>query len=384
MKIIMTGLHEEPEIANDWRERCTVEFIPLERLITSLKSGLAQGVMADVIVARARTLVEFRNDSVETILAPTEAIVRVVDELRKLDSACAMPDGRKWSAIPFIVVLSPDLFGTSITESTDVSVIMERNPTQTLCEIEAVFQNYRDRLLDELDNLGLLVTYEHGRYRVGPALAARDREKEGYLYYGPADRREANSTRLYTIDREAGGIQYEVELFESLINRPDISENDLQRFFVENPHFLVTARLMQALSHVRLEGTDGKVLIPDFVLKPIVALQRDSTWEVVDLKLPQAKLLAGPRDHGKFSSEVIKAIAQVKDYRDYFEDPRNAASIQQALGHKLRHPRLAVLIGRMPRTTSELEELEKQQGRELGVRIVTYDEILEAQKRLIQ
>jgi hypothetical protein len=32
---------------------------------------------------------------------------------------------------------------------------------------------------------------------------------------------------------------------------------------------------------------------------------------------------------------------------------------------------------------SEVEELEKQQMREPGVRIVTYDEILEAQKKLI-
>src|SRR5262249_25174292 len=210
------------------------------------------------------------------------------------------------------------------------------------------------------------------------------RRVEGKLYFGPADTRTAERGKYYTVDRDNFGIQFEVEQFEALINKPDVTERDIQKFFEENPHFLLLTRLMQALPQVRLPDETGKLLIPDFILKPIVAMQRmrDSNWEVLDLKLPQAKLLAGPSNHRRFSSEVYQAITQVKDYRQHFENPQNAAAVTSLLGHALKRPRLAVLIGRMPRP-SEVEILEKEQAREPGVRVVTYDEILERQKTLI-
>lgn len=250
-------------------------------------------------------------------------------------------------------------------------------------EIREVVSRYRQRLLDELDNLGLLVSYENGRYRVGPALTPRERDVEGEFYYGPADARESVKGKYFTVDRDNYGIQYEIELFEALINHPDVRELDLQQFFEEHPHFLVATRLMQALPHVSLVDQKGKLLIPDFVLKPIVAAQRDSNWEILDLKHPQAKLLAGPSNHIRFSQDVMKAINQVKDYKDYFEDPRNAGAVTEVLGHPLRHPRLGVLIGRMPEH-GDVEALEQAQAREPEVRIVTYDEVLETQKSLIK
>ncbi len=241
-----------------------------------------------------------------------------------------MTDGRKWNSLPFIAVLSAALIDTQIPQSLDISVLMERpRPELTLTEIERIFQEYRERLLDELDNLGLLVSYDHGRYRVGPALTPRERQAEGAFYYGPADQSGSRVGKYYTVDRDVYGIQYEVEKFEALINTPKVSERQLQEFFVEHPHFLVATRLLQALPHVPLKDSSGKLLIPDFVLKPIVAAQRDSNWEILDLKLPQAKLLAGPRDHGRFSRDVLQAITQVKDYKDYFGDPANSETIRR-------------------------------------------------------
>jgi hypothetical protein len=107
---------------------------------------------------------------------------------------------------------------------------------------------------------------------------------EGELYFGPSDQRKKG--KYYTLDRDNFGIQYEVEQFEALLNDPKVTEATLQQFFENHPHFLMAARLMQALPHVPLHGKDGKLLMPDFLLKPIVAFQRDSNWEVLDLKLP--------------------------------------------------------------------------------------------------
>jgi antiviral defense system Shedu protein SduA len=392
VKVIFTGTREPKGHVSAWQERYGPgDFVPIGSILDILKANY-QEIAAEAIVIETSELFyveglaedeyfERRRQSLTL-----DNLISFVRNLRNLDSCIAMKDGRKWCSIPIVVLITEGFFtDLSIPESLDATVIFSRG--DVLADLEKIRQEigkYRQRLLDELDNLGLLVSYENGRYRVGPALTPRERQVEGNFYFGPADTRPGSRGKYFTVDRDNLGIQFEVEQFEALINKPDVTELDIQQFFEENPHFLLIARLMQALPQVRLPDETGKLLIPDFILKPIVALQRlrDSNWQVLDLKRPQAKLLAGPSDHRRFSSEVFQAITQVKDYRDHFNNPQNTAAVNKLLGHPLKHPRLAVLIGRMP-PSSEVELLEREQAREPGVSVVTYDEILERQKGLM-
>jgi hypothetical protein len=375
-----------------WQERYgPTDFVPIGSLLDILKTNHGE-ISAEAIAIETSELFyaegsvggEYFEQRRQSLTLDT--LVSFVRKLRNLDSYIAMRDGRKWCAIPVIVLITEGFYpNLVIPDSLDAIVIFSRgNVLADLGNVRQEVDKYRQRLLDELDNLGLLVSYENGRYRVGPALTPRDRKVEGNFYFGPADARPRTRGRYFTVDRDNFGIQFEVEQFEALINKADVTELDIQKFFEENPHFLLIARLMQALPQVRLPDDTGKLLIPDFILKPIVALQRlrDSNWQVLDLKRPQAKLLAGPSDHRRFSSEVFQAITQVKDYRDHFNNPQNTAAVDKLLGHPLKHPRLAVLIGRMP-SSSEVELLEKEQSREPEVSVVTYDEILERQKGLM-
>ena len=214
---------------------------------------------------------------------------------------------------------------------------------------------------------------------VSPSLTPRG-DGEGRFYDTRADQRSRSA--LLTVDRDHLGVQLEVEEFEALINRQDVREAELQTFFETHPHFLMGVASGHALPHVQLLDASGTLLVPDFVLRPVVAVQRDSNRNVLDLKLPQAKLIVDLRRHPRFSSEVASAIAQLKDYGDYFADPRNANRVHEVLGHKLRFPRLAILIGRLP-GDGTIEVLEREQNREPKVTIVTYDEILERQRRII-
>jgi hypothetical protein len=163
-----------------------------------------------------------------------------------------------------------------------------------------------------------------------------------------------------------------VDQFEALINREDVREQELQLFFEEHPHFLST--LHTPLPHVRLRNRHGKLLVPDFVLKPIVAQQRDSRWQVLELKLPQERLLAHRGSRRQLSANVMSAIAQLRDYREHFEHA-DADEIANVLGHPVKRPRLGVLIGRLANV--DVEALEEQQRYLTDVKIVTYDEILE-------
>ena len=298
-----------------------------------------------------------------------------------MSDALAMPDGRKWKSIPFLILVEEMVLpGDVYFDRYKKKILRYEKFEDAFHLIQNAVKEYRERLLNDLDNLGFLVKVESGRYRVGPALKPRA-NLESELYYGLQDRRDSSGKNKYfTIDRDLYGIQYEIEQFEALINKTDVTEGDLQKFFEDHPHFLVMAQLMQALPHVRLETEDGKLLIPDFVLKPIVALKRDSNWEILDLKTPQVRLLTGKAQRVQFSHQVMKAITQLRDYGDYFKNPAHSESVGRALGHQLKHPKLAVLIGRLQ--DEQMEALELAQSRELDVRIVTYDEILETQKQL--
>ncbi len=384
MKIILTGIREPSILADCLRERhIAFEFIPLEHLVGSAKESSLSGLSADVIAcvvhpdSTPKSITEYQRLTLASVAA------KVVKELRSLQNFQAMKDGRKWAAVPFVMIVNHLFNREGIRETVDANVTdISGDYTKNLNDIREIVSDYWQRLLGELDNLGLIITYEQGRYRVGPGLAARDEGLESALYYSPADRKQGTQDKYFTLNRDVLGIQYEIELFEALINSPDVQELDLQRFFEENPHFLAPTKLMQPLPHVSLVDNCGKVLVPDFVIKPIVAAQRDSNWQVLDLKHPQAKLLAGRSNHKRFSQDVMKAINQVKDYKDYFENPAHASVVTESLGQPLRHPRLGVLIGRMP-TNSDMEPLENAQAREPEVRIVTYDEILETQKQLV-
>jgi hypothetical protein len=351
-------------------------------LANELKQSSSTGLVADAIVSVVHPFSTSKSGPDEYRLTPATDMQNFVKELRSLPGYCAQKDGRKWAALPVIILVSHIFSDCEISEPVDATLDEVRGDySENIKEILEVVSRYWQRLLGELDNLGLMVTYEGGRYRVGPAFGPRNKPYEGELYYSPADRREGNKGKYFTVNRDLLGIQYEIELFEALINKPDVTELELQRFFEENTHFLASSKLAEPIPHIPLVDECGKLLIPDFVIKPIVAAQRDSNWEILELKHPRAKLLSGRSNHRHFSQEVMSAINQVKDYRDYFENPAHASSVAESLGYALRHPRLGVLIGRMP-NGKETECLEDAQAREPQVRIVTYDEILETQKQL--
>jgi hypothetical protein len=341
-----------------------------------------QQVTVDAIVFACDPASHLPEPRPPDILEPLAAALHAIS-LSELPETRAMPDGRRWSALPVLLLVAK----ADLPEAEEVAARLKADgyPQIALSTLsadydysgsvlKALVKRYRQEVLCELDNLGFVVTYEAGRYRLGPALKPRI-DLIGYYYFGPADQRPDH---FVTIDRDLIGIQLEIELFESLINLQAASEADFQRFFEEHPHFL--SLLSMPLSHVQLRDGAGKLVVPDFILKPVVAAQRDSRWEVLDLKRPQASLIVGRGSRRRLSHEVMKAVRQLRDYGDYFADPRNTATVEQALGHQLRRPKLGVLIGRMVET--DVEALEVEQSRMPDVRIITYDEILEQQKNL--
>jgi len=340
-------------------------------------------LVVDAVVVRGDSI-----DPATGALVPVEDLIALGRRIRDLPDNIAMFDGKKWRSIPIVTIstrrtrdedqtgfgLLNDHGGDEPDQSDFIDAHDNNNYGGNI--IRERVETYREAVLSDLDDMGFVVRYERGRYSVAPALKSRE-ELESRYYFGPADKRPSS---VVTVHRDNFGVQVELEELEALINSPDVSERELQIFFEAHPHFLSTSHT--ALPQVRLTTDGGNLLIPDFILKPIVAQQRDSRWEVFDLKLPQAKLLAGKGSRARLSSKVMDAIRQLRDYKEHFENSENAREIGALLGHALKRPKLGVLIGRL--ANRDPEALEREQQYHADVKIVTYDEILEQQQSLLR
>jgi hypothetical protein len=160
-------------------------------------------------------------------------------------------------------------------------------------------------------------------------------------------------------------------------------ESIFQRFFEEHPHLIRRDLfgLHWSQPTLRIPGDANEFLRPDFVLRPRVGAEVGTRWQVLDLKLPDDKLLVSQGFHAALSAKLTKAIQQLQDYREYFNRPDADAELQRQFGARPRNPKLAVLIGQRSRL-DDPTALDKAQARYLDVEILTYDEVvgLEAQR----
>jgi hypothetical protein len=103
---------------------------------------------------------------------------------------------------------------------------------------------------------------------------------------------------------------------------------------------------------------------------------------IVDLKLPQAKLVRRQKNRDRFSVAVAEARAQLLEYRDWFEERGNRERLKERLGIEIYRPHLGVVIG----SSSEFRDAfdrQKLLATVPDIEIVTYDDIVaSAQRRL--
>jgi hypothetical protein len=304
--------------------------------------------------------------------------VKLAQDVRNLPESCAMRDGRKWRAIPFIIIKSPmdfqELADAFQKDSHAQFVIQYTNyPSATLSSIKQIVDAYQDRVLDDYTKQGILIRIEKGRAQIGPALKRRHPGIESEYYYAPADRRR--NRHWVTVRRDSDGIRHDVELLQALIDR-NSNEQEMHRFFEEHPAILMEARLGIPISHgPHFTNPSGET--PDFAFSPIAGPHGAQKLELMELKGPGEQTLSRTHHRG-FSHKVHAAIDQVRDYDRYLDDPVNLETILRAFGYLPEQSKLAVLIGRAPTSDSEKEIFDRRR-RETTVSVITYDEILQKQ-----
>src|SRR5262249_39699536 len=105
-------------------------------------------------------------------------------------------------------------------------------------------------------------------------------------------------------------------------------------------------------------------------------------WNLVDLKSHNVEVLANRRFHADLSRHVYRVVAQLRDYQEFFSDPRHQHLLERKFGGVRPVPRLTAIIGRIPRKEKELYA--RLKGRVADVNIRTYDEVLVVRKAKVE
>jgi len=188
---------------------------------------------------------------------------------------------------------------------------------------------------------------------------------------------------LFVSGRESLDLAAAVEEFEALLNSPRAKEVDLQRFFEGHPGFILTDDYRSARPHLLLESAtnDRGPLIPDFVLEPV---ERSGLADLLEIKLPSARVLVLKQSRLRFSASVVEACAQLREYSAFFDDQSNRFAVQEKYGLTAYRPRLFVIIGRRAKADPlEVRRVYDDLPRRIEIR--TYDDLLEKmQARLKQ
>jgi hypothetical protein len=167
--------------------------------------------------------------------------------------------------------------------------------------------------------------------------------------------------------------------FKKLIEKEETHEPDLQKFFEENPNFLyLGTRYKRIIPHPILKRKGKPDLIPDFLLERV----NDGYCDILDIKLPEKKLVVGLEDRKRFSSNVDEAIAQVSEYREYFEETDNRRTIENDHGVKILKPNVLVLIG--DSSNVDIEHLIKIKDRRKDGEVIAYNDIITQMTALIE
>jgi hypothetical protein len=193
------------------------------------------------------------------------------------------------------------------------------------------------------------------------------------------DSHSQDHTLLYIASLEAHGWKSVIEELEEMINSATVTESRLQDFFERNPQFLCGDSYEAAQPHIVLQRPSAGPLIPDFALKPS---NEHALCDLLDLKLPRAKLVVGQSNRRRLSAVLLEACAQLREYRDYFEVQENRDAIEEMYGLRFYRPKMIAVIGK--RSDYSANDLRKAESDIPQLIITTYDDLLDRARSRIR
>lgn len=201
---------------------------------------------------------------------------------------------------------------------------------------------------------------------------ARSRAKEDVDWYlGLSSLGFSLFPRMEKVSQQLNELSKKISELKSLISKERVEEKEIQAFLETNPKFLSFGnKYVKFTSKVLLKRTEKPDLIPDFFLERAT----DGFCDILDIKLPQKSILTGISQRRRFTADVGEAIAQVSEYREYFDDENNQKEVKGKYDLSVFKPEIMILIGQA--SNIKREDLIKINDRYRHAKIITYDDIL--------
>jgi hypothetical protein len=197
--------------------------------------------------------------------------------------------------------------------------------------------------------------------------------------YSFLDEAENPHSIIYLANSEALRLQEKVEELEWLVNNPKVKEKDFQEFFNRNQNFILNDEYRRAHSHIVLSEDSYSPLIPDFVLEPY---NQRALCDLLELKLPSSRIFTLKPNRDRFSSAVSDACAQLRKYRDFFDEEKNRIQVHDKYGLRAFRPKMFVIIGR--RGTLDPIEVRKIETDTPNLHLRTYDDLIDKVKSKVE
>jgi glycine cleavage system H protein len=241
-------------------------------------------------------------------------------------------------------------------------------------EMETLFNlvEYRAEVLQEVEHV--LYLDEANRIHYLPAVRGED----GRIIVQTPSFESVFAGPLISYPK-AGKLEV-VEEFEYLINKGNLKENEMQRFFQEHPEFLLGNEYDDLHPQVVLKQDGMDDLKPDFILKPLAGVSYQP--KIVELKLPGEEIIKPKRRREGLYANIYEAVMQLRAYARYFNEERNREYVKDVLGFTAYKPRLTLVVGKSITLGDESIKSDILQAIE-PVELVTYNDLLRKYKRLV-
>lgn len=184
---------------------------------------------------------------------------------------------------------------------------------------------------------------------------------------------------LYVTSSETRALQIAVEELEYLVNSRNSKEKDFQDFFDRHRNLILNDEYKDAHPHIALTKDDGESFIPDFILEPI---HEGSLCDLLELKLPSAQIFVMKKKRMRFSAAVLEASAQLREYREFFNEEKNRRKIQEDHGLLAFKPKMFVIIGR--RGDVNPIDVRKIESDFPNLNLRTYDDVITRTKAKVE
>ena len=172
-----------------------------------------------------------------------------------------------------------------------------------------------------------------------------------------------------------------IAVLEDLVNTERYPEAEFQRFFEAHPDFLLGRSYQRIHPQLALVSHENREYIPDFFLEPL----ETRFCDLLDLKLPYSQLVTRLQNNRRvrFRAFVNEAIAQLKEYRRFFDERVHRSEFSAKYGLEAYKPRMILIAGRTHHFESDLERKELSQLLPRDFELWTYDDLVLRARRYL-